>query len=137
MPRSSVVELRIMPPLHPENDVTAYLVIEDFGHLGRAYRETDLAEADHDTIVRNMISGEYSDPLRVVALDAVEGWCRDVSEEIAYDVLDRAYDADTTLSPGAKRFIRGGATLRYLPKYSRLDGLYASALFIAQDCQVI
>jgi hypothetical protein len=30
---------------------------------------------------------------------------RDVSEEIAYDVLDRAYDADTTLSVGAKRFI--------------------------------
>jgi hypothetical protein len=28
-----------------------------------------------------------------------------VSEEIAYDVLDRAYDADTTLSVGAKRFI--------------------------------
>ena len=28
-----------------------------------------------------------------------------MSEEIAYDVLDRAYDADTTLSAGAKRFI--------------------------------
>jgi hypothetical protein len=28
-----------------------------------------------------------------------------VSEEIAYDVLDRAYDPDTTLSAGAKRFI--------------------------------
>jgi hypothetical protein len=55
--------------------------------------------------VRNMISGEYSDPLRVIALNTVEGWSRDVSEEIAYDVLDRAYDADTTLSAGAKRFI--------------------------------
>jgi hypothetical protein len=87
------------------NDVTAYLVIEDFGGLGRAFRETDLAEADHDTIVRNMISGEYRDPLRVVAFNTVEGWSRDVSEEIAYDVLDSAYDADTTLSAGAKRFI--------------------------------
>jgi hypothetical protein len=28
-----------------------------------------------------------------------------VSEEIAFDVLDRAYDPDTTLSAGAKRFI--------------------------------
>ena len=73
--------------------------------LGRAFRETDLAEADLDTIVRNMISGEYRDPLRVVAFNIVEGWSRDVSEEIAYDVLDRAYDADTTLSVGAKRFI--------------------------------
>jgi hypothetical protein len=73
--------------------------------LGRAFRETDLAEADLNTIVRNMISGEYSDPLRVVAFNTVEGWSRDVSEEIAYDVLDRAYDADTTLSEGAERFI--------------------------------
>ena len=79
--------------------------LEDFGDLGRAFRETDIAEADHDTIVRNMISGEYEDPLRVVAFNTVEGWSRDVSEEIAYDVLDRAYDADTTLSAGAKRFI--------------------------------
>jgi hypothetical protein len=37
-----------------------------------------------------MISGEYSDPLRVVAFNTVEGWSRDVSEEIAYDVLDRS-----------------------------------------------
>jgi hypothetical protein len=105
MPRSSVVELRIVPPLNSENDVTVYLVAEDFGNLGRAFRETDLAEADHDTIVRNMISGQYRNPLRVIAFNTVEGWSRDVSEEIAYDVLDRAYDADTTLSAGAKRFI--------------------------------
>jgi hypothetical protein len=65
MTRSSVLELRIMPSLYPEDDVTAYLVVEDFGDLGRAFRETDLAEADLDTIVRNMISGEYRNPLRV------------------------------------------------------------------------
>jgi hypothetical protein len=94
-----------MPARYTENDVTAYIVLEDFGDLGRAFRETDIAEADHDTIVRNMISGEYEDPLRVVAFNTVEGWSRDVSEEIAYDVPDRAYDPDTTLSAGAKRFI--------------------------------
>jgi hypothetical protein len=97
--------LRIMTPLYPSDDVTAYIVVEDFGDLGRAFRETDLAEADLGTIVRNMISGEYRDPLRVVAFNTIEGWSRDVSEEIAYDVLDRAYDPDTTLSAGAKRFI--------------------------------
>jgi hypothetical protein len=83
-----------VPPLNPENDVTVYLVAEDFGHLGQAFRETDLAEADLGTIVHNMISGEYRNPLRVVAFNTVEGWSRDVSEEIAYDVLDRAYDAE-------------------------------------------
>jgi hypothetical protein len=33
------------------------IVVEDFRGLGRAFRETDLAEADHNTIVRNIISG--------------------------------------------------------------------------------
>jgi hypothetical protein len=105
MPRSSVLELRIVPPLYPENDVTAYIVVEDFGDLGQAFRETDIADADFDTMVRNIISGEYRNPLRVVAFNTVEGWSRDVSEDIANEVLDRAYDADTTLSAGAKRFI--------------------------------
>jgi hypothetical protein len=103
--REAQWELRIMPPSDAGNDVTVYIVIEDFGQYGRAFRETDLAEADLGTIVRNMISGEYRNPLRVVAFNTVEGWSRDVSEEIAYDVLDRAYDADTTLSAAAKRFI--------------------------------
>jgi hypothetical protein len=94
-----------VPPFNPENDVTVYIVVEDFGDFGQAYRETDLAEADLGTIVHNMISGEYRNPLRIVAFNTVEGWSRDVSEEIAYDVLDRGYDADTTLSAGAKRFI--------------------------------
>jgi hypothetical protein len=56
-----------VPPLHPENDVTAYIVVEDFGGLGRAFLEMDLAGADHETIVRNMISGEYGDPLRIIS----------------------------------------------------------------------
>jgi hypothetical protein len=46
MPISSVLELRTLPPLNPENDVTVYIVVEDYGDLGRAFRETDIAEAD-------------------------------------------------------------------------------------------
>jgi hypothetical protein len=97
-------ELRIMPSL-PDNDTDVYIVVADFGTNCRSFLETDVTQADRTTIVSNMISGEYRDPLRVVAFNTVEGWSRDVSEEIAYDVLDRAYDADTMLSASAKRFI--------------------------------
>jgi hypothetical protein len=62
-----------MPPSDAGNDVTAYIVIEDFGQYGRAFRETDLAEADLGTIVRNMISGEYRNPMRVVAFNTSKG----------------------------------------------------------------
>jgi hypothetical protein len=68
----------------------------------RALRDTDLVEADLGTIVRNMISGQYSNALRVVAFNAAEGWSRDVSEDVAHEVLERAYDADTTLSAAAE-----------------------------------
>jgi hypothetical protein len=41
----------------------------------------------------------------VVAFNAAEGWSRDVSEDIAGEVLDWAFDADDNLSEGTKRFI--------------------------------
>ena len=77
--------MRIMARIASDypNDVTVYLVEEDFGRNGRAYRETDAAEADRATIIRNFISGQYHKPVRVIAFNAVEGWSRDVSEDIA------------------------------------------------------
>jgi hypothetical protein len=89
----------------PSDDVTVYLVLEDFGHLGRAFLETDIAEADRETIIRNFISGQYEKALRVVAFNTAEGWSRDVSEDIAGEVLDRAFDADDNLGENTKRFI--------------------------------
>jgi hypothetical protein len=93
------------PSFEYPNDITVYLVEEDFGRNGRAYLETDAAEADRATINRNFISGQYDTPLRVVAFNTAEGWSRDVSEDIAYEVLDQAHEADETLTEGTKSFI--------------------------------
>jgi len=78
------------PPLVPSREGTVYLVLDDFGHLGRAYRETDPAEADRKTVVADLLSGQYRHPLRVVAFNTAEGWARDVTAEIAREVLARA-----------------------------------------------
>jgi hypothetical protein len=51
------------------------------------YIETDPSEADRDTIVRNMIAGQYDHPVGVITLNPTKGWSRDVSEEIARAVL--------------------------------------------------
>jgi hypothetical protein len=93
-----------MPPL-PDNDTDVYIVIEDFGANAQAFLETGLADADRNTIVRNFISGQYEEALRVVSFNIAEGWSRDVSEDIGGDIIDRAYDADETLTEGTKRFI--------------------------------
>jgi hypothetical protein len=86
------------------DDVTVYLVLNDF-RTGLAYLETAADEADRETVIRNFIGGQYSDALRVIAFNTAEGWSRDVSEDIADEVFDRAYDADETLSDGTRRFI--------------------------------
>ena len=83
--------MRTQTPLAPgEPDVTVYIVLNDFGPLGRAYCETDEAEADQTTIVENIPNGQYSHPLRVVAFNTAEGRVEDVTEDIAIAVLSRA-----------------------------------------------
>jgi hypothetical protein len=95
------------PPLAPDqqpHDVTVYIVLNDFGQPGRAYVETDEAVADEQTVVNNISSGEYSNPVRVVAFNTVEGWSRDVTEDIARALLEQeARKSD--LSESAKRFV--------------------------------
>jgi hypothetical protein len=60
--------------------------------LGRAYRETDEAHADLETVISYMIGGEYNKPLRVVVFNTAEGWSRDGSEDIAWEIIKRARD---------------------------------------------
>jgi hypothetical protein len=75
-------------PHHTDRDV--YLVLDDFGHLGRAWRETDEAGANRATLLRNLLDGQYEDPVRIVAFNTTEGWSRDVTVDIA-DELRRRY----------------------------------------------
>jgi|SRR5689334_19624983 len=71
------------PPLAPGDDVTVHIVLNDFGPLGRAYVETDEAKADEATIIENILSGQYSHLIRVVAFNTAESWaCDDVTEDL-------------------------------------------------------
>ena len=69
--------------LVPSLDADVHLVLCDFGRAGLAYVETDPMEADATAIVRNLLRGEYGRHLRIIAINAEEGWSRDVSESIA------------------------------------------------------
>jgi hypothetical protein len=82
---------------------TVYLVINDYRSTGKAYVETDVAAADRETIIQNMLSGEYSSPVQVVAFDVEAGWARDVSEDIAREVAERS--AGRRLDRRAKEFV--------------------------------
>ena len=95
-------------PLVPDEqrNVTVHIVLDDFGErFGRAYRETGESEADEKTIVENIIAGEYSHPLRVVAFNTAEGWARDVTEEIAHAILSQARSEHRPLGSAAQEFV--------------------------------
>jgi hypothetical protein len=94
------------PPLVPKltDNVTVHIVLNDFGKLGRAYVETDEAEADEWTVVSNIMDGEYSNPARIVAFNIAEGWSRDVTEAIAQAVLERGR-SENHFSKAAKEFV--------------------------------
>jgi hypothetical protein len=93
------------PSIVPGFDVDVYLVLDDFGKIGRAYREADEEKSDRQTIIRNFIAGEYSDPVRVVAFNTAEGWSRDVSEDLAREIKARAEREGLELSDGLRTWI--------------------------------
>ncbi len=91
--------------LVPHLDADVHLVLCDFGRAGLAYVETDPCEADATSIVEHLLRGEYERPLRVVALNADEGWARDVSERIAAKVQEIAQREGFDLTGGTHAFI--------------------------------
>jgi hypothetical protein len=93
------------PPLAPKltDDVTVHIVLNDFGEK-RAFLETDEAEADEWTIVSNILNGEYSNPVRVVAFNIAEGWSRDVTDDIARAVIERGR-SENQFSKVGKEFV--------------------------------
>jgi hypothetical protein len=44
----------LVPSSEPAFDVTVYIVMNDFGHLGISYVETDAAQADESKVGRAM-----------------------------------------------------------------------------------
>jgi hypothetical protein len=46
--------------------------------------------ADRQTLIRDLLAGEYKSPVRIVSFNTTEGWSRDVTVDIA-DELRRRY----------------------------------------------
>jgi hypothetical protein len=70
-------------------DQTVYLVVDRFGSLGTAYRETDIERSDLETVITDLMSGQFNDPVRVVAFNTLEHWAQDVSRDVALEVRSR------------------------------------------------
>jgi hypothetical protein len=53
-------------------DQTIYLVVDRFGRHGSVYRETEVEQTDLETIITDLMTGQFNDPVRVVAFNTLE-----------------------------------------------------------------
>jgi hypothetical protein len=86
-------------------DQNVYLVIDCFDRSGCAWREADAGETDLETVIRDLMSGQYNDPQRVIAFNTFEHWADDVSEDIAREIRRRADAAHEDLSSSIEDFV--------------------------------
>jgi hypothetical protein len=87
------------------HDQTFYLVINNYGQPGTAFAETDVGEADLETVITDLMSGQYSDSVRVFAFDTGEHWPEDASEDVAREIMRRLDLAGDALPSSIAAFV--------------------------------
>src|SRR6478609_2176134 len=81
--------MRTGPSIVPGASEDYYIVVNDYGRLGTAFAETDLKRANYETTIADLMSGQYSNPLRVVMFNPDTDHAKDVSQTLAQEVLRR------------------------------------------------
>ncbi|MCP3398977.1 MULTISPECIES: hypothetical protein [unclassified Bradyrhizobium] len=105
--------MRPSPSIVPADrlDRDIYLVLEDFGaRAGCAWRETDEDDTDRETIIRDILSGNYAYPIRIVAFNAIEGRSRDATSDLADELAQRVGSQGLEVSPALRAFINANST---------------------------
>jgi hypothetical protein len=80
--------------------------------------ETDEEDTDYRTLIRHLIEGQKSNPVRVVAFNTAEGCSRDVSDDVADELRQRCADRGeipNSLVDFLERYDTGRPIQRLLP----------------------
>ena len=79
-----------MVPQDADHDMYLVLLDASGAWVGRAWRETDDDEGTYrEMLIRDLLRGVYSHPVRIVAFNTAEGWSRNVTTEIAAELKQR------------------------------------------------
>ena len=93
-------------------DQTVYLVVDSFGSLDTVYREAEFEIADFESVIGDLLSGRFNNPVRVIAFNTLEHWTEEVSAQVAAEIQARC-DIDGEPVPEHVRDfvnIHGGAS---------------------------
>jgi hypothetical protein len=72
-----------------DNDQNVYLVVDDLGRLGWVWREAEFENTDFETVVQDLLDGQYTNPIGVFSFNTMQGCSRDVSDGIARELRRR------------------------------------------------
>jgi hypothetical protein len=97
--------MRESPSMIPGIDRNVYLVLDDYGRMGCAWRETNVEDTDFEAVIDDLLEGQYSNPVRVIGFNLSEGWVRDVSKEIARKLRQRCADEGRELPYSLHQFV--------------------------------
>src|ERR1700752_3616801 len=77
------------PPSVPYGaDETIFVVIENAGAPGGVEREVE--RSDLETVVADLLAGQFEDPVRVLAFNTLEHWSKDLSADVAREIQVRS-----------------------------------------------
>jgi hypothetical protein len=93
------------PGLVAHFDVTVHIMLDDFGKAGRAYRETADEDTSLGSVVDDFLSDQFNNPVRVVAFNSAEGWSRDVSVDVAREVVRSLRLDGRRLAANSRQFV--------------------------------
>jgi hypothetical protein len=69
-------------------DQTAYFVVDCFAS-GSVYREAEVERTDLETVISDLLTGQFNDPVRVIAFNTLEHWSDDMSDQVAAEIRIR------------------------------------------------
>jgi hypothetical protein len=78
------------PSIAPNGpDRSIFLVLDRLPPDTTLFHESVLESTNLETVISDMISGQYNDPIRVLSFNPDEKWSQDVSEDVAREVQRR------------------------------------------------
>jgi hypothetical protein len=83
------------------DDHDVYLVLDDFGRNGRAWREANVEPTDLRTVTSGLLSRQFKSPVRVISFNTGKGWWQNVSADVAREL--RRADARRAVLPSGLR----------------------------------
>jgi hypothetical protein len=86
-------------------DQTLYLVVDRKARFGNVYDETEIERSDVETIIAELLSGQFNEPARVIAYNTLEHWSQDVSRDIADEIQTRCDIEGTAIPEHIRDFV--------------------------------